>query len=93
MPLLDISATLTKSARLQILTKADFHDDYKLMQTSLDHPEIQQIYRFMAHTKSSHLDLQFVLPEKATQVCDIQKTIIFINMIAEIRLIIEIIQA
>lgn len=63
------------------------------MQTSLNHPEIQQIHRFMAHSKSSHLDLQFVLPEKAMQACDIQKTIIFVNTVVEIQPIIEIIQA
>ena len=40
VPLLEVSATLTKSARLRILSKAGFRDDYKLMQTSLDRPEI-----------------------------------------------------
>lgn len=93
VPLLGVSATLTKSARIRIFTKAGFRDDYKLMQTSLDRPEIQQIHRFMAHPKSSHLDLQFVLPEKAMQASDIQKTIIFVNTVSEIRPIIEIIQA
>lgn len=91
VPLLGVSATLTKSARLRILTKTGFRDDYKLMQTSLDRPEIQQIHHFMVHPKSSLLDLQFVLPSKATQVFDIQKTIIFVNNVSEIRPIIEII--
>lgn len=93
VPLLGVSATLIKSACLQILSKAGFRDDYKLMQTSLDRPEIQQIYRFMAYPKSSLHDLQFVLIAKARQVSDIQKTIIFVNTVSEIRSIIEMIQS
>ena len=75
-----------------MLAKAGFHDKYKLMQTSLDCPEIEQIHRFMFHPKSSLLDLQFILPKTATQANAIQKTIIFVNTVAEIRPIIEIIQ-
>lgn len=93
VPLLGVSANLTKAARLQVLTKAEFLDEYKLMQTSLDRPEIQQIHRFMAHPKSSLLDLQFILPKTATQANAIQKTIIFVNTVAEICPIIETIQA
>lgn len=93
VPLLGVSATLTKAARLQVLAKAGFRDEYKLMQTSLDRPEIEQIHRFMVHPKSSLLDLQFILPKTATQANAIQKTIIFVNTVAEIRPIIETIQA
>lgn len=93
VPLLGVSATLTKNVRLWILAKAGFRDEYLLMQTSLDRPEIQQIHRFMAYPKSSCLDLQFILPKVAHQAKDIQKTIIFVNTVGEIRPIIEIIQA
>lgn len=47
----------------------------------------------MAHPKSSLHDLQFVLPAKASQASDIQKTIIFVNTVSEIRPIIEMIQS
>ena len=40
VPLLGVFVTLTKSACLWILSKAGFCNDYKLMQTSLDCPEI-----------------------------------------------------
>lgn len=36
VPLLGVSATLTKSMRLRILVKAGFRGDYKLMHTSFD---------------------------------------------------------
>lgn len=49
------------------------------MEMSIDRPEIMQIHRFMKHSSSSFLDLQFVLPETATQAKDIQKTIIFVT--------------
>lgn len=89
VPLLGVSATLTKDMRLRILSKARFRDEYHLMQTPLDRPEIQQIYRFMASPKSSHLDLQCILPPGATQAKDIQKTLIFVNTVAEIRPILK----
>lgn len=73
MPLLGVSATLTQSKKLIIIEKAGFNENYKLMQTSLDQPEIQQIYCFMQNAKSSCLDLQFVLLPIAKQVSDIQK--------------------
>lgn len=92
VPLLGVSATLTKVAQLQMLAKAGFRDEYKLMQTSLDRSEIEQIHRFMVYTKSSLLDLQFILPKKATQTNAIQKTIIFVNTVAEICPIIKTIQ-
>lgn len=38
VPLLGVSATLTKGMCLRILAKAGFKDDYRLMQTSLDRP-------------------------------------------------------
>lgn len=44
VPLLGVSATLTKQARVRILDKAEFKPDYRLMQTSLDRPEIMQIH-------------------------------------------------
>lgn len=40
IPLLGVSATLTKQARMRVLEKAGFLSNYKLMQTSLDRPEI-----------------------------------------------------
>lgn len=76
-----------------MLAKAGFRDEYKLMQTSLDRPEIEQIHCFMAHPKSSLLDLQFILPKTATQANANQKTIIFVNTVAEICPIIKTIQA
>lgn len=63
------------------------------MQTSLDRLEIQQIHRFMQFSKSSCLDLQFILPQTAVSAKDIQKTIIFVNSVSDIRPMIEIIQA
>lgn len=62
VPLLGVSTTLTQSIKLQIINKIIFRNNYQLMQTSLDRPEIQQIYCFMTSTKSNDLDLQFILP-------------------------------
>lgn len=62
------------------------------MQPTLDRPEIMQIHRFMKHPKRSYLDLQFVLPSSASKAGDIQKTVIFVNTIQEIRPIINTIQ-
>lgn len=62
------------------------------MQTSLDRPEIMQIHWFMEHTKISGLDLQFILPKTAEEARDIQKTIIFVNTVKEIRALIEVIK-
>lgn len=62
------------------------------MQTSLDRPEIMQIHRFMDYSKASCLDLQLLLPKGTQQAKDIQKTVIFVNTVAEIRPIIMIIQ-
>ena len=93
MPLLGVSATLTQSKRLRIIEKAGFSENYKLRQTSLDRPEIQQIQRFMQYAKSSCLDLQFVLPPTAKKAYDIQKTIIFVNTVPEICLVVDIIRA
>lgn len=89
--LLGVSATLTKSMRLCILAKAGFRDDYKLMQTSLDRPEIHQVHRFMRHLKAGCLDLHFILPPTATYARDIQKTIVFVNSVSDIRPMIDII--
>lgn len=47
IPILGVSAILTKIVRLSVLSKTGFRDNYTLMQTSLDWPEIQQIYCFM----------------------------------------------
>ena len=82
--MLGVSATLTKRVRSQVLARAGFQADYKLMQTSLDRQEIMQIHRFMNHSKSSCLDLQFLLPQSAKKAKDIQKTVIFVNTVDEI---------
>lgn len=98
MALLGVSATLTKKTHAQILEKAEFLSDYQLMQTSLDRPETMQIYHFMEHLILSYLDLQFILPdawpetETAIQANDIQKTIVFVNCVTQIRPMIRIIQ-
>lgn len=60
------------------------------MQILLDRPEIQQIHRFMQYSKLSCLDLQFVFPPTASYANDIQKTIIFVNNVADIRPMIDI---
>ena len=91
VPLLGVSATLTKKVRLRIIDKAGFRNNYKLMQTSLDQTEICQIHQFMQHSVLSCLDLQFILPFTVTAASDIQKTIIFINTVADIRPMINII--
>ncbi len=90
--LLGVSATLTKSIWLCILSKTGFRDEYHLMQTSLDRLEINQIHRFMTGAKSIYLDLQCIFPQKAIQAKDIRKTLIFINTLFEIQPIIETIQ-
>ena len=89
VPLLGVSATLTKAKCLRVFDKAGFCEDYQLMQTSLDRPEIQQIHRFMKHAKSNLLDLQFILPPKAMHAKNIQKTIIFVNTVAEVLPLVE----
>lgn len=38
----------------------------------------------MEHSKASCLDLQFILPKKATAAKNIQKTIIFVNSVSDI---------
>lgn len=58
-------ATLTEEKQLKIFDKAEFYEDYVLMQTFPDRPEIQQIHHFMQYVKSSLLDLQFIFPPKA----------------------------
>lgn len=83
--LLGVSTTLTKKTLLTIIDKAGFLPTSRLMRTSLDQPEIMQINRFMQHPKGSCLDLQFVLPHFASEAWDIQKTVIFINSINDIR--------
>ena len=90
--LLGVSATMTKSTRSRVLAKAGFLPDYHLMQTSLDRPEIMQIHRFIDYPKASCLDLQLLLPKSAQQAKDLQKTVIFVNTVAEICHIIMIIQ-
>lgn len=46
--------------------------------------------RLMAHPSSSYLDLEFVLPRRAREAKDVQKTIISVNHVAEIPPIINI---
>lgn len=58
----------------------------------LDRLEIQQIHRFMQHSKSSYWDLRFVLPPIALAANQIQKTIIFVNTMAEVGAIIDVIR-
>lgn len=73
IPLLGVSATLTKKTLSAVLDKAGFLPTHRLMRTSLDRPEVMQIHRFMQHPKSSCLDLQFLLPRSASEARDIQK--------------------
>ena len=47
----------------------------------------------MQYAKSSCLDLQFVLPSMAKKAYNIQKTIIFENIVSEICLVVDIIRA
>lgn len=61
------------------------------MQTLFNRPEIMHIHRFMEYLKASCLDLQFILPKKATAVKNIQKTVIFINNVSDICPLISII--
>lgn len=62
------------------------------MQLNLDRLRIMQIHRFIKHLKKSCLDLQFVLPSSASKAADIEKMVIFVNTIQEIRPIATIIQ-
>lgn len=51
----------SNSSRPNGVSMEDVHQtDYKLMQTSLDRPQIMQVHRFMDHSKISCFDLQFV---------------------------------
>lgn len=61
------------------------------MQTFLDRPEIMQVHCFIKYTKASCLDLQFILLKQVKKAREIQKTVIFVNSIKEIRPIIKII--
>ncbi len=70
--------------KLGIFGKVDFWDNYWPMQTCLDQPQIQQIYRFMTSSKSNHPSLQFIFNSKAPQARTIYKTIIFVNSISKI---------
>lgn len=90
VPLLGVSATLTKNVRSRVIEKAGFLPNHHLIQTSLDRPEIMQIHRFMDHPKSSCLDLQFILLPVAWKAGDIQKTIIFVNSVSEIHEVIRV---
>lgn len=62
------------------------------MQISLDWPEIQQFHHFIQSSKGSYLDLQFIFLLTANSAQDIQKTIIFVNIVLNIWPMIEIIQ-
>lgn len=92
IPLLGVSATLTKKVRLRVLEKLGFLSNYKLIQTSLDRPEIMQVHTFIKYAKASCLDLQFILPKHAKAAHEIQKTVIFVNSVKGIRPMIKIIQ-
>lgn len=74
---------------LYIPPKARFREDFELMQTFLNQPEIQQIHYFMTGSKNSYKDLQVIFSCKTNQAKDIQKTIIFVNTISNIWLIIK----
>lgn len=91
--LLGVSVTLTKIVRQRVVERAGFLPNYQLLQTSLDHPEIMQIHCFMNHSRSSCLDLQFVLPPEAKEAKNMQKTIIFVNSVSDIRDVISIFHA
>lgn len=91
--LLRVLVILTKKIRVKILDKAGFNKDYWLIQTSFDWPEIMQIHQFMEHLKANCLDLQFLLSPIAKETKDIQKTVIFVNSVAEICSIIAIIRS
>ena len=84
VPLLGVSATLIKNVRQKVVERAGFLPNDWLLQTSLDHLEIIQIYCFMDYSRSSGLDLQFVFLPKAKEAKNIQKTIIFVNSVSDI---------
>ncbi len=86
-------AILTKKTRMKEFEKAGFNDAYKLMHTFLDQSEIMQIDLFIQHAKFRCLNLQLALPGKATLAKNIQKTVIFVNSVAEIRFMNAIIRA
>lgn len=50
---LGVSATLTKKTRLIVISKAEFFSGYKLIQTSLDRPDIGQMHQFMELSKKN----------------------------------------
>ena len=52
-----------------------------------------QIHYFMHYSRSSCLDLQFVLSPEAKEAKDIQKTIIFVNNVSDIRDVISVFHA
>lgn len=87
---LGVSAMLTKNVRQKVVERAGFPPNYWLLQTSLDYPKIMQIYCFMDYSRSSCLDFQFLLSPEAKEAKNIQKTIIFVNSIFNIRDVISI---
>lgn len=91
MLLLGVSATLTKSVRSQVIKKAEFLPNYYLIQTSLNRPEIMQIYQFIKYPRSNCLNLQFIFSPVAKKAKDIKKTIVFVNSMTEIHEVIRII--
>lgn len=93
VPFLEVSAMLTKNVRQKVVERAGFLPNYRLLQISLDCPEIIQIYCFIDYSRSNCLDLQFVLLLKAKKAKNIQKTIIFVNSVSDIRDIISVFHA
>lgn len=79
-----VSATITKAIQFQVLAKAGFRNEDKLMQMFFDCLEKERIHFFIVYPKSSFLDLQSILPKIATQTIAIQKIIIFVNTVLEI---------
>ncbi len=53
VPLLGVSATLTKSVYSRVVEKAGFLPNYRLLQTFLNRLEIMQLHCFMEHPRSS----------------------------------------
>jgi superfamily II DNA helicase RecQ len=79
------SATLDSQTFASVMDRCGFDIDTRIVKMELDRPEIYIQINTLQHTIKSMLDLQFILPSRATSYLSIPKTIIFMDSIASIK--------
>lgn len=82
VPLLAASATLTEDVIEELKTSCAFRRDARTIKTPLDRPEIFLQVTPARYPMASLLDLQHLLPSKASKPQDIPKTIVFVDSCA-----------